>query len=59
MLVLSRKPSERIIIGQGADKIVVTLVSIDRNQCRIGIEAPREIPVVRSELCRRPGEERT
>ena len=38
MLVLSRKLGEKIVIG---DNIVVTVVKIDRNQIRIGIEAPQ------------------
>jgi hypothetical protein len=42
MLVLSRKLGEKIVIG---DNIVVTVVKIDRNQIRIGIEAPHDVPV--------------
>ena len=41
MLVLSRKLGEKIVIG---DNIVVTVVKIDRNQIRIGIEAPARSP---------------
>ncbi|MDB5351873.1 MAG: carbon storage regulator CsrA [Planctomycetota bacterium] len=48
MLVLSRKLGEKIVIG---DNIVVTIVKIDRNQIRIGIEAPGEVPVYREEIC--------
>ena len=47
MLVLSRKLGERIVIGEN---IVITVVKIDRNQIRIGIEAPNEIPVYREEI---------
>ncbi|MFO0959052.1 MAG: carbon storage regulator CsrA [Isosphaeraceae bacterium] len=47
MLVLSRKLGERIIIG---DNIVVTVVKIDRNQIRVGIEAPAEVGVYREEI---------
>ncbi len=47
MLVLSRKPLERIQIGEG---IVVTVVRIDGNTVRLGIEAPREVAVYRQEL---------
>lgn len=47
MLVLSRKQNEKIVIG---DKIVITVVRIDRNQVRIGIEAPNDVPVYREEL---------
>ena len=47
MLVLSRKLNEKIVID---GNIVVTIVKIDRNQVRIGIEAPGHIPVYREEI---------
>lgn len=47
MLVLSRKVNERIVID---GNIVVTVVKIDRNHVRLGIEAPGDIPVFREEL---------
>jgi len=47
MLVLARKRGERIHIG---DNIVITIVEIDRGRVRIGVEAPRDIPVFRQEL---------
>jgi carbon storage regulator len=47
MLVLSRKLGEKIVIG---DNITVTIVKIDRNQIRIGIEAPQDVPVYREEI---------
>jgi carbon storage regulator len=47
MLVLSRKLGEKIVIG---DNIIVTVVKIDRNQIRIGIEAPHDVPVYREEI---------
>ena len=47
MLVLSRKAGERIWIG---DDISVTVVRISGGGVRIGIEAPKELPVVREEL---------
>lgn len=47
MLVLSRKLGEKIVIG---DSIVVTVVKIDRNQIRLGIEAPQSVPVYREEI---------
>lgn len=47
MLVLSRKLNEKVVIG---GNIVVTVVRIDRNTVRIGIEAPPEVPVHREEI---------
>jgi carbon storage regulator len=47
MLVLSRKLNEKIIID---GEIVVTVVKIDRNQVRLGIEAPGHVPVFREEI---------
>jgi carbon storage regulator len=47
MLVLSRKLNEKIVIN---GDIVVTVVKIDRNQIRIGIEAPGHVPVYREEI---------
>lgn len=47
MLVLSRKRGERIHIGED---IVITVVDIDRGKVRIGVEAPRDVPVYRQEL---------
>lgn len=50
MLVLSRKPGERILIG---DDITVTIVRIGPNNVRVGIDAPRDKNIVREELCDR------
>ena len=47
MLVLSRKPGERILIG---DKIAITVVRIAPGVVRIGVEAPEELPILREEL---------
>lgn len=47
MLVLSRKPSEAIVIG---DNIRIKIVKVDRNQVRLGIEAPDDVLIVRDEL---------
>ena len=47
MLILMRRPGESIHIGPN---IIVTLVSMERNRARIGVEAPREITVDREEV---------
>jgi carbon storage regulator len=47
MLVLSRKLGEKIYIN---DNICITVVDIDRGKIRLGIEAPRDIPIFRQEL---------
>ena len=47
MLVLSRKPSQRILIGKD---VAITIVRIDRNQVRIGVEAPAGVTILRDEL---------
>ena len=47
MLVLTRKLMERLYIGE---EICVTVVRLEGGQVRLGIEAPRHIPVIRAEL---------
>ena len=47
MLVLSRKIGQRIAIGGG---IVITVVAARGSQVRIGVEAPRDVVVLRDEL---------
>ena len=47
MLVLSRQRDESIIIG---DNVVVTVVDVRGDKVRLGIQAPREIPVHRREV---------
>lgn len=47
MLVLTRKPLETLFIGEN---ICVTVVRLGDGQVRLGIDAPREISIVRGEL---------
>jgi carbon storage regulator len=50
MLVLSRKLSQQILIGSD---IAITVVKIEGNQVRLGIDAPRGISILRRELITR------
>ena len=47
MLVLSRKLNQSIVIG---DDVHIVVVSIDRDTVKLGIQAPREVPVHRAEV---------
>ena len=47
MLILTRRPRETICIG---DDVRVTVLEIERNRVRFGIEAPDSVPVHRKEL---------
>jgi len=47
MLVLSRRKDESIVIGEN---IEITVIGFSGNQVRLGIKAPRVIPVNRKEI---------
>ena len=47
MLVLARKLDESIVIG---DDIVIKVISIDKGIVKLGIDAPNNISILRSEL---------
>ena len=47
MLVLTRKPNQSIMIG---DNIEISVLAIMGEKVRIGIEAPRSVPVFRREV---------
>jgi carbon storage regulator len=47
MLIVTRRAGERIMVG---DDVVVEVIEIVGNQVRIGINAPRSVPVYREEI---------
>jgi carbon storage regulator len=47
MLVLTRRPEEKIKIG---DHIVISILGIEGGNVRIGIDAPKEITILRMEV---------
>jgi carbon storage regulator len=50
MLILTRRPGESIVI---ADDVVITILSVRKNQVRVGVTAPLRTPVHREEVYRR------
>jgi len=50
MLVLSRRVGESLMIG---DEVTITVLGVNGNQVRIGINAPKDVPVHREEIYQR------
>jgi carbon storage regulator len=55
MLILTRRAGESLIIG---DDVVVNVLGVKGNQVRIGVDAPKETGIVRSELLERADREK-
>ncbi len=47
MLVLGRMTGEKLVIN---DDIEITILAADRGKCRVGIKAPQQVRILRSEL---------
>jgi carbon storage regulator len=47
MLIITRRPGEKVMVG---DDIVIHVLEVVGNSVRIGIEAPRSVPVYREEI---------
>ena len=47
MLIVTRRPGEKVMIG---DEVVVEVLEVSGQSVRIGIAAPRAIPVYREEI---------
>lgn len=52
MLVLSRKIGEKIVIG---DNIVLVITKIQGNRVVVGVEAPADVKIMRSEIVKEKG----
>ena len=47
MLILTRRPGERVVIG---DEVLVTVMSVSVHTVRLGISAPQGVPIYREEI---------
>lgn len=47
MLIITRRPGEKIVLG---DDITVTVMEVSGQTVRLGIDAPKELPVYREEI---------
>lgn len=53
MLVLTRRPGESIEFSDGKTQVTVKVLRLAGNQVQVGIDAPPEIEIWRTELARR------
>ena len=54
MLIITRRPGERIMLG---DDVLVEVVEVSGSSVRLGIAAPRSVPIYREEIWRAVKEE--
>ena len=54
MLIITRRPGEKIILG---DDVVIEVIEVSGSSVRVGIQAPKSIPVYREEIWRSVKEE--
>jgi carbon storage regulator len=54
MLILSRKPGDAILVGDG---IRIVVLASDRRGVRLGIEAPSDVTILREEIVEQIAEE--
>jgi carbon storage regulator len=54
MLIITRRPGEKIMLG---DDTVIEVIEVSGSSVRIGIDAPRSLPVYREEIWRSVKEE--
>jgi len=57
MLILTRNVGETIVIGENGD-VTVTVLGVKGNQVRLGVNAPRDVPVHREEIYQRIQDEK-
>lgn len=56
MLILTRRKGEKIKIG---DDIEITITSVEGNSVRIGVDAPKNVEILRTELLERYNQNKT
>ena len=57
MLILSRLPSQKIIIGNKGD-ITISVLSVDGNEVKLGLVVAKEVAINRMETVRQPAQKR-
>ena len=50
MLVLSRKAGERLVLIVGGQRATIELLAVSGDRARVGVDAPRQVRVVREEI---------